>query len=168
MMGTLRVDQTMLFYDLEDVLTLALNSPSSGRRAVAGWRRGLHGNELGRLLSHPAIGVVQPKDIIKIKWTTGSEPCKGRSRIAATALACDAILCLMKDSRKSLKGKAPSRIHQWLVDRRNKAAPELYDEHEAKFKEPRGLPDSLACIDDTTADTWDLNEAELTAARPAE
>lgn len=163
--GLLRVDQTMCFYDLEDVLTLALGSAPMGRRSVAGWRRGLKGDNLGRLLARPAVGVVLPEEIIKIKWTEANRPCKGRARVAATPRACDAILSLVAESRATQKGKPPPKMHQWLIARRDRQPPELYMEHAAILEQPRTLPDALACIADVPFDTWKLSDAEMESGR---
>ena len=59
-------------------------------------------------------------------------------------------------------------MHQWLIDRKGKGLPSLYEEHETKRKQPRALPDSLACMDDAVFDTWKLSDVELQAAQSEE
>lgn len=163
--GELRIDETMTYYDLENVLFHALGSESMARRTVSSWRRGLRGDALGRLLAKPALGIIEPKEIIKIKWTAGHTSFVGRSRIAATARACDAILWLVADERKTASKRGKPIIHQFMSKRRvAPRPPELFEESYRIFKginkRHKRLPDSLCAIHDTYFDTWHVTDRE--------
>ena len=154
----LRVDQTLKYFDLEDVLVLALGSVSMGQKALSKWRKGMIGDELHAYIeASPEFGVDSNTGLIKLQWTEGSTAARGRGRVAGTAGACCMAISLMAQQRKSSAKKGEPSIQRWLRKVIEKHAgivelEHLWQEHREIFKSPRLLPDSLAEMPDMPFD----------------
>lgn len=159
--STVKIDESMRFLDLQDVLQAAIGSESGAAKALVEWRRKRSGDDLGALLQSADVGPVLPSELIKIKWTTGSVACAGKARMAATVHACDAILAVLSEARKMLARKGAPKVHLWLKRlQRTSSSPRLSQEGQHAFDEERVLPDSLALMADKLIDTWTELPAE--------
>lgn len=113
------------FFDMGDILFVALGSRENGRRTLNRARNGKNGADFLKLLN--LYGIVESGEISKIKWATGSNPGSGRPRVVATANACVAVLRLIETERQSTKHHpCPPPIRLWLEELADKQrAPQL-------------------------------------------
>ena len=131
-----------------------MGSKACGQQAMSRWRQSMGDAELDAYITaSPEYGVDFLKDMIRIKWNTGSESFKGRSRYAATAKACCMVISMISQSRKSASAKGPPQIRKWmqrLVDQNNGTVEltQLFEEDKMHWHAPRSLPESLTSISD--------------------
>lgn len=159
----LRVDDSLRFFDLLDVLTLATGSAPNALQLQTSWRRGLKGEQLGRLLQSVGRGVIECDEIVFIKWTEVNEPARGRARVAASARACDAILTLIigaKNKKWDSEKYSKPQIQKFLIRVRNRTPP-LCAASRRIYKAPTPpLSRVLTDIQTTSFETWTLTAQE--------
>jgi len=124
------------YFDLEDVLTLALKSKSVARRSMSGWKRGLRGKQLEALLCSTSVGKSSlSEEIKKIKWVEKKNArALGRARTVVTARAASGIFNLLAQNRPSRK--PDPKIHNWFAQQGEALmSSSLVFEHEQIWKD---------------------------------